>query len=146
MSTTPFQAGVVHPSELWDTLRSYHQRLLNLENGDGSWGWICVDDGSGNPCIPDPILDSVEYCAFQNGWTNAGGDQAPVSFKRFLNWVHIRGGFTGGPDNSVVFTLPPAYAPLYPQAAIGPLGDLSGVYSLLIGVDGTVTYGTAGAL
>lgn len=120
-------------------VKQHNARLIALERSDGSNRWVAVNPEGG----PDTDPEGPE---FQNGWANVGAPQAPVEFKRFLNWVHIRGAFTGGADNTVVFTLPPAYAPLYPQAALGPLADGSGVYSLIIGTDGTVTYVTAGAL
>lgn len=131
--------AISQQSDLSIVLREHRQRIRDLELSDGSNGWIYV--GS----FGDPGW-TEESPPFQNGWANAGDGHAPVSFKYFLNWVHIRGAFTGGPDNSVVFTLPAVYAPIYPQPAIGPLADGSGVWAYIVGIDGTVTYVTAGAL
>lgn len=131
-------SAISQQTDVGSVLREHRARLRSLELSDGSNGWIYV--GS----LGDPGW-TEESPPFENGWANVDG-QAPVSFKMFLNWVHIRGAFAGGADGSVVFTLPPVYAPLYPQAAIGPLADGSGVYSFIIGTDGTVTYVTAGAL
>lgn len=128
------------PPTLSGILGMHNQRLNAIERSDGSAHWINVANDSSDP------LWTFESPPWQNGWGNVGGVEAPVSFKRFLNWVHIRGAFTGGVDGTVVFTLPPAYCPAFQQAAVGPLADGSGVYTYLIGVDGTVTYITAGAL
>lgn len=126
-----------------DLLRNHAKRIAKIENSDGSWPWVCVDDGSSAPCIP-PTTNPA-YTVFENGWTNVGSPEAPVSFKRFLNWVHIRGAFTGGADNTVVFTLPPLYVPAFRQMLLLPLGDGSGSATVLVDIDGTVTYVTQGA-
>ncbi len=128
--------SVILPADLGDTLRDHRQRIAFLEGSDGSNEWVYVGT------YPTDPLTSIESPPFENSWTNIGGGQAPVSFKRFLNWVHIRGAFTGGADNTVVFTLPPAYRPLYPQAIVGPLTDGTGAWTCIVGTDGTVTYVT----
>lgn len=130
--------AIVQTAQLGNILREHRQRLRALELSDGSNRWIYVVTSTAD------FGYSEESPFFQNGWGNVDG-QAPVSFKRFLNWVHIRGAFTGGPDNSVVFTLPSVYAPLYPQAIAGALIDGSGTFTTIVGTDGTVTYVTQGA-
>lgn len=136
-------AGRVDQVSEPNVLRALTAGQKRLNSDDGSWPWVCVDDSSSNPCIPP--TSNPAYTAFENGWTNVDG-QAPVSFKRFLNWVHIRGAFTGGADNTVVFSLPELYRPSFPQAIVGSLSDGSGVWTCIIGTDGTVTYVTQGAL
>jgi hypothetical protein len=148
--------AISRQADLGGVLREHRQRIKQLEMSDGSNGWVYV----GTPGVDgvDALLTG-ESPPFENGWTNALGGQAPVPYKYFLNWVHIRGAFTGGSDNSVGFTLPipgwiapsgaafgGTYAPAFPVANIGALADGSGVFSFVIGTDGTVTYGTAGAL
>jgi len=120
--------SIVQQADIYATLRAHQQGLDALRRSDGSNRWILVGDDT------DP-----ESPPFENGWTNIAGAYHPVAFKRFLNWVH-----NGGPDNSVVFTLPQAY---WPTAVMplspGTLADFSGAYSLWIGTDGTVNYVTA---
>lgn len=122
-----------------DLLRNHSRRLLKIENSDGSWPWINVGT---YPTDPGTTPDSPP---FESPWTNVGSPEAPVSFKRFLNWVHIRGAFTGGDDGTVVFTLPPLYVPAFRQMLLLPLGDGSGSATVLVDIDGTVTYVTQGA-
>lgn len=119
-------------------LKQHNARLISLERSDGSNRWVAVNPEGG----PDTDPEGPE---FQNGWANVGAPFAPVQFKRFLNWTHIRGAFYGGSDDTVVFTLPELYWPLYPEAIIGSLADGSGGWTCLVGTDGTVTYVTQGA-
>lgn len=133
-------SATVQQADLGNILREHRERIAALELSDGSDGWIYVGTYPGDPGT------TPESPPFENGWSNAGAPNAPVSFKMFLNWVHIRGAFTGGADGTVVFTLPAEYAPIYAQPSIGPLADGSGVWSYVVGTDGTVTYVTAGAL
>lgn len=133
-------SSIVLPPSVSLALRDHHTRLVNIERSDGSNPWIYVADDDTDP------LWTPQSPPWENGWGNAGGGQAPVSFKRFLNWVHIRGAFIGGADGTVVFTLPVDYVPLYPVSTTGGLADGSGIFSYIIGIDGTVKYVTAGAL
>lgn len=121
-------------------LKQHNARLTAVERSDGSSPWIYVGT------YPGDANTTPESPPFENGWGNVFSGQAPVSFKRFSNWTHIRGAFTGGSDGTVVFTLPPEYAPLYPQAITGSLTDGSGVWTCIIGTDGSVTYVTQGAI
>jgi len=119
-------------------LKQHNSRLTSIERSDGSDRWIAVNPEGG----PDTDPEGPE---FQNGWANVPG-QAPVAFKRFLNWVHIRGVFSGGADGSIVFTLPEACWPLYPEAIVGSLADGSGVWTCGIDTSGNVTYITQGSI
>lgn len=133
-------SSIVLPPSVELALRDHQTRLLRIERSDGSNPWIYVANDDTDP------LWTPDSPPWQNGWGNAGDGQAPVSFKRFLNWVHIRGAFTGGADNTIVFTLPTTYEPLFPVSSIGGLADGSGVFSYLIDTSGNVTYVTAGTL
>lgn len=141
--------GVTIPPSIGGTLYQHARRLFNLEQSDGSgvWTYVCVDNTDPNYTPMSPL--------FENGWDNAGAPDAPVAFKRFYNWIHIRGGFTNASITSgVVFrfqtsadgTTPAsgellsAYIPLFRQQLLVPLGDGSGSASVLVDVDGTVTY------
>jgi len=115
-----------------------HKRVRKLEDGDGSWPWVVVGT---YPTDPGTTPDSPP---FQNGWSSVGYPYPPVSFKRWLNFVVLRGAFTGGPDNSVVFTLPQEYWPTDVEVlAPGQLSDFSGIFKSWVNTDGTVNYVTA---
>jgi hypothetical protein len=59
----------------------------------------------------DALL-TPESPPFQNGWTNSLGNDPPVSFVRTVTgFIHISGGFYGGSNGTVVFTLPLKYRP-----------------------------------
>jgi len=118
-------------------LLQHNRRITAIERSDGSNRWIYVNPQGG----PDTDPEGPE---FQNGWTNVGSPDADLAFKRFLNWVHLRGAFTGGSDGTVVFTLPEAYRPMFRQQMLLPLGDGSGWASVLIDTTGDVTYVTQG--
>lgn len=80
---------------------------------------------------------------FENSWTNALGDEAPVSFILTANgWVQIRGGFTGGADGTTVFTLPVGYRPAYRQEMVIPTTSATDFATVVVGTDGTVVFGT----
>lgn len=115
-------------------LKQHNARLTALERSDGSNRWILVNPEGG----PDTDPEGPE---FQNGWANLGAPFAPVAFKRFSNWVHIRGAFGGGPDNSVVFTLPEPYWPtMLTPLNPGTFSDYTAAFTLFVDVDGTVNY------
>lgn len=142
-------SSIVQPSAVNLALREHRDRIAKLEQSDGSDSWITVGtpgvDGvdsyiAANP----PPYNDTPWVPFQNGWTWAGGGQAPVQFKRFLNWTHIRGAFFNPvtADGTVVFTLPAIFAPQFEQSTVGPLADGSGTFSLIVGTNGDVTYVT----
>lgn len=137
-------AGTVQQTTNDLLLRQYGKRLANLENNDGSSPWITV--GSGVQIGVDAANDPIYAPDFENGWDNIPG-APPLQFKRFLNWVHFRGGFLGGVDGSVVFTLPIYHRPLFEQPMLIPMSSGTGTASVLIQTDGTVTfigYGSGG--
>lgn len=118
-------------------LKQHNARLTALERSDGSGRWVAVNPEGG----PDTDPEGPE---FQNGWANVGG-QAPVAFKRYDNWVHIRGAFSGGTDGTIVFTLPEEYWPIFPVIQTGAFADGSGTFTFSIDVSGNVTYITGAA-
>lgn len=122
--------AIVEQASTSRALRAINRRLRGVEQSDGSSEWVPVDTGSGNPLSP----------GYVNGWGDAGDENSPLMFKRFLNWVHFRGAFVGGENGTVVFTLPELFRPPYQQQMILPLNDGTGYASVLIGIDGTVTY------
>lgn len=148
-------AGVVLPPALSTILGVTNQRLNSLDQGDGSGHWIfvCTDNTDANYTPESPL--------YENGFLNAGPPDAPVSFKRFLGWIHLRGGFNnpGLTPGTVIFHfttsadgLTPntgqpltAYWPFYRQQLLVPLGDGSGSASVLVDTDGSVTYINQGA-
>lgn len=97
----------------------------------GTFGFDGVDDLLGPESPP-----------FQNGWTNSFGGNAPVAFTLVNGWVHIRGGFFGGADGTVVFTLPPGYRPKYQQPMVIPTTTPGHFATCVVNVDGTVVFGT----
>lgn len=134
-------AGRVDQRSEPGALRNHEDRIAKLENSDGSWPWIYVGT---YPTDPFTTPDSP---AFQNGWVNVGPPYHLVAFKRFLNWVKIRGAFTGGADGSIVFTLPDLYRPtMVVPPPPGQLGDGSGIFNFIVDAAGNVTYITSGAL
>lgn len=116
-------------------LLNHENRIRGYESQDRSGDWVYVDDGSGNPLIIPGLSP-----AFQNSWTNVGSPFHLVSFKRFENWIHIRGAFTGGAPNTVVFTLPEGWLPGATESLLIGLGDGSGMASVLVDTSGDVTY------
>ena len=122
-------------------LTDLHKRVRRLEDGDGSWPWVVVGT---YPTDPGTTPDSPP---FENGWLSVGAPFPAVAFKRWLNFVVLRGAFTGGPDNSTVFTLPTVYRPTSTEVlSPGSLSDGSGIFTCVVNTDGTVVYGTSGAL
>lgn len=134
-------AGRVDQRSFPGDLRGLRDRVTVIENSDGSWPWIYVGD---YPADPFTTPDSPP---FQNGWANVGPPYHLVAFKRFLNWVKIRGAFSGGDDGTIVFTLPALYVPsMVVPLPPGQLGDGSGIFNAIVDTDGNVTYITSGTL
>lgn len=128
-------SSIVRPPDPFHTLQNFHLRISRLEQSDGSNPWINVANDSSDP------LWTPDSPPWENGWSNLGSPFAPVSFKRFLNWVHIRGGFTGGANNTVVFTLPETYWPAHTTPLTpGSFSDYTAAFTLFVDVDGTVNY------
>lgn len=121
-------SSIVQQTSFAGALREHRQRISNLENSDGSGPWVFV--GGSDPLSPP----------FLNGWGNTGAPQADVSFKRFLNWVHLRGGFIGGALNTIVFVLPEFFRPAALTPMLVPVGDASGFSTVTVDVDGSVTF------
>lgn len=134
-------AGVVLPPTLAGVLGLQNRRLTGLDQSDGTshWIYVCVDNTDPNYTLESPL--------FENGWMNAGPPDAPVSFKRFLGWIHMRGGvtnasitpsvmfhFTTSADGVTPNTGQPlmAFWPFYRQQLLVPLGDGSGSASVLV--------------
>lgn len=127
----------VEQASLRGTLLDHGGRLSDIERGGspliyvGTVGLDGVDD-----------LLTPDSPPFQNGWTNSLGRGGPVRFTRLNGLVHIWGGFTGGADSTVVFTLPAGYRPEFLQPMNIPTEDLLHVATCAVDSDGTVTFGT----
>lgn len=105
---------------------------------DGDWTYV----GTAGLDGVDSLL-TYESPPFENGWTNVLGDEAPVSFMHTIaGWVHIRGGFFGGADGSIVFTLPVGYRPVYQQPMVIPTSTPGHFATVVVNTDGTVVFGT----
>lgn len=99
---------------------------------NGNFIYLCTQDNKG----VQPGVSSlwarywrIQAPVFQNGWVNSGGTLARMKYKLAVGPPHvtdpdngtvidfsdhliaIRGSCTGGAVGTVVFTLPPAYAP-----------------------------------
>lgn len=122
---------------------------LTMHGRDHRWG------GADRIVDPDWLyvgtvgLDGVDSLLtyqsppFVNGWTNALGVQAPVSFLHTVaGWVHIRGGFFGGSDNTTIFTLPVGYRPEFTQPMVIPTSVAGHFATITVNTDGRVVYGT----
>lgn len=119
-------------------LRDHVDRLRGLERSGspriyvGTAGVDGVDD-----------LITPESPPFQNSWTNSLGVDDPVWFTRINGWVHIGGGFLGGADGTVVFTLPVGFRP---AGRVGPIpigtSDVAHVSTCYIESTGDVVFGT----
>lgn len=128
MSSGP--ASIVQQNNVPLSLKDIDRRLGFLEQSDGSADWIPVDTGSGNPYSP----------GYKNSWADVPGE-GPLEFKRFLNWLHFRGGFDGGADGTIVFTLPVLYRPKYDQPMLLPLANGSGIgFVQIVAATGDVYY------
>jgi hypothetical protein len=123
----------VHQVTVASALKQHNGRLTALERSDGSNRWVTVNPEGG----PDTDPEGPE---FQNGWFSVGAPYPPVQFKRFLNWVHLRGAFSGGSDNTVMFTLPPAYCPIAVETLMLPYTDGSDFATVSVSPSGDVTY------
>lgn len=66
------------------------------------------------------IVGATGEPAFQNSWTNVGGDTiAPTAFRKDAEGVvHIIGYVTGGGGATYIFTLPIRYRPSIPVNAL----------------------------
>lgn len=107
-----------------------YRRVIALERTPGGGG-TCEDwHAVGDPGEP----------AFENGWDNLGSPEAPVSFMLCRGWVHLRGGFAGGADDTTVFTLPAGYRPEYQQEMILPTTSDLSYATVVVGTDGQVVY------
>lgn len=128
-------AGFTHARPSVGTnLLNHEGRLRGAETNDRSGDWVYVDDGSGNPLF-------VPYSpAFQNSWTNVGSPYHLVSFKRFDNWIHLRGAFTGGADGTVIFTLPLGWLPGAVEPLLLSLTDGTGACTVRVDPSGDVTF------
>lgn len=112
-------------------------RIRIVERGGANWIYVgSIGDGG-----VDDLLGPISP-PFQNGWTNSLGDDAPVSFTLVNGWVHIRGGFSGGADGTVVFTLPDGYRPAYQVPMVIPTGDPGHYATVIVGTNGDVVFGT----
>jgi hypothetical protein len=119
-------------------LRNHVGRLRSLEASGSPWIYVGTVGVDG---VDDLI--SPDSPPFENGWTNSLGVDLPVSFTRINGWVHIRGGFLGGPDGSVVFNLPAGYRPAGRHGP-HPIGtsDVAHVSTCYIEPNGDVVFGT----
>lgn len=100
MSNTVFQVSTS------DALREHAERLRALERSGGPWIYVGTIGMDGVDALLTP--DSPQ---FVNGWTNSLGPDPPVSFGILNGWLHIRGGYVGGANNTTVFILPVGYRP-----------------------------------
>lgn len=130
-------AAISAPPNLRSTLLDHVKRIRDLERGGSIWIYVGTPGLDGVDALLGP--DSPP---FENGWTNSLGSDAPVSFMRISGWVHIRGGFFGGADGTVIFTLPVGFRPVYPQPMVIPTHDPGHFATVVANVDGTVVFGT----
>lgn len=120
---------------LWE-----HEQRIKSQELRGDEGLIYVGT-VGLDGVDDLITDDSP--PFKNDWTNSLGDDSPVAFLRTLNgWVHLRGGFTGGLDGTVVFTLPAGFRPQYQQPMVIPSGSLGHFATCIVQANGDVLFGT----
>lgn len=118
-------------------LRDHVERIRGLERSGalwiavGSYGLDGVDD-----------LLTPDSPPFQNGWTNSLGDEPPVAFTIVDGWVHIRGGYVGGGDGTVVFSLPVGFRPLQRQRHVGTTALVNHYSTYYIEPNGDVVFGT----
>jgi hypothetical protein len=89
--------------------------------------WVTI--GSGAPA-PD----------FENDWTNAPGGQAVQYIVGGGGWLRIRGDFVGGADDTTVFTLPSALAPLTDTPLDIPTSDPNGIARIVVQAVGQVVF------
>ena len=85
--------------------------------------------------------------SFQNSWTNVSGGQ-PVRFSlNHSGWLRIHGDFTGGADDTTVFTLPAEFRPAYDHPYIIPTTNPEAFAIIRVQADGQVVFlGTQTAL
>lgn len=70
------------------------------------WKEILTQDSS--------LTESWKTATLQNGWQNYGGSFAPARYRKDRDGTVYLGGLVkGGPQNSVIFTLPVGYRPAY---------------------------------
>lgn len=96
--------------------------------------WVYVD-----PIAPASggAVDDLSP-VWENSWGNLAG-QSPMSFSMdALGRVFVRGGFTGGAMNTVMFTLPVGYRPEYGQRSNYPKDDFGTVGVVRVDPDGKV--------
>ena len=112
-------------AELQRRIRALEANVSGTQGVDGAWHYV------GDPGEP----------AFENSWANAGGADAPVSYIKTMNgWVHIRGAFIGGAQNTVVFTLPVGYRPAYQQEMVIPTTAATNYATCVVGTNGSVLF------
>lgn len=133
-------AGIrVQDPGIYEILWDHEQRLRNHDlRGDERWIYVGTigQDGVDSLLTPDSP-------PFVPPWTNSLGVDAPVSFRRTLNgWVHIRGGFYGGLDGTVVFTLPEGFRPEYQQQMVIATGAVDHYATCIVATNGDVVFGT----
>lgn len=99
--------------------------------------WITV--GSAGVDGVDDLL-TRRSVPFQNSWTVPPGGN-PVQFMVAVGgWLKIRGDFTGGADNTTVFTLPADYPPLRDTPDILPTSDPASFATIVVKHGGDVEF------
>lgn len=135
--------GVARQIDASLVLREHRERIRALEanlvnSKDGAWIYVGTVGFDGVD-----LLITLDSPPFQNSWTNSLGPDAPVSFVRTASgWVKMRGGFYGGVDGSVVFTLPVGYRPAFRQQMVIPTGTPNHYATAVVGTSGDVVFGT----
>lgn len=119
-----------------DALREHNDRIRSLERSGGPWIFVGTIglDGVDDVLTPDSP-------AFKNSWTNSLGEDPPVSFTVVNGWVHIRGGFVGGANGTVVFTLPPGYRPSHRQRFVCGTASPAHYATYYVETSGDVVFG-----
>lgn len=128
---------ITFDSHIKETVRLGRRSYQLERRADEDWIYV----GTAGVDGVDALLTD-ESPPFLNGWTNAFGADPPVSFKRTVNsWVHIRGGFIGGSNNTTVFVLPVGYRPEYRQHFVCATTQVNHYATYYIEPTGEVVFG-----
>jgi len=81
-----------------------------------SFGDLSLSSATGNITLQDSEdwheVGTTGNAAFQNGWTNYGGNFATAAYRKTPDGtVHIKGLVKNGTENTTIFTLPAEYRP-----------------------------------
>lgn len=125
-----------------------------IHSPDHDWGspdaisdrvWVTVGtpgvDGVDALIDENPApLDANPWVPFENSWT-VTSTGAPVQFMVSVGgWLRIRGDFSGGADDTTVFTLPVGYRPPFDTPQDIPTTDPNGIARVVVQADGQVIF------